>query len=170
MTHWKGGETYVILVQLGFCIYTSTDWIVQESPKVKLGLRTIGNMVTLQRACTKFPKQRAPVSCTFYCRSRSSSVREASSSSTSYSSHIVFPRCPEMSFMMYSLGLVSARINLNCTVKTAGRPLLRAFVKWAVGLLPPLEPYSVLWSRVASGLSASQSFFHSRLKAYADHS
>lgn len=49
--------------------------------------------------------------------------------SASYLSHIGFPQCPVLSVMIYSLGLLSGHINLNSAVKTAGLPLLRAFVK-----------------------------------------
>lgn len=49
--------------------------------------------------------------------------------SASYLSRMGFPQCPALSVMIYSLGLLSARINLNRAVKTAGLPLLRAFVK-----------------------------------------
>lgn len=55
--------------------------------------------------------------------------------------------------------LLSAYIKLSGAVKTSGLPLLRAFVKWAVGLLLPLLPRSVPWSSTASGLLLPQSFF-----------
>lgn len=87
------------------------------------------------------------------------------SDSASYLSHMGFPQCPVLSVMIYSLGLLSAHINLNSAVKTAGLPLLRAFVKWAVRLLLPPEPlqypviFCCLWP-----LPATQSFFTAVLR------